>query len=331
MVRLDVATVVRHGAAIAAGLDDRWLRDGQRGLVEALRRRDQRHDYRVWSYMAGRRATAAVLAELSDAGRLGTAAAELPEKLGLIDTRLPAIAPMPLPDSMPLPWQPDDADHHDTDRWCAQTAAAAQIYRRAYADTQPFVLAETSRWHRLHWSVLAEHRTLITTIGDHETTGDPEELADELIGAAWETWPEAARAYPYQGAPAAATDRYLIVRGRHLHSDAVHREWLALHPQLATALGWTHDPTQLFTWNGPDGAWRARTRLFHRGQLSHQPPARTVCAQIWQVQLSDLGMVELQVEFPTLATYLHVSRFPDRKSSNTGHSGVHSVVSVKYD
>ena len=73
-------------------------------------------------------------------------------------------------------------------------------------------------------------------------------------------------------------------------------------------LGWELAENVPFGWNGRDGVWRARTLRKVRGQLSHQPPLRTYCAEVWQVVLSDIGRRELIAMFPTIRRSLYVTR-----------------------
>ena len=64
------------------------------------------HTYRPWAYMAGRRALGIVLAELLDAGAIGSPRC-LAFEFGLIDERLTQIETLPIDPSMPQPWRPD--------------------------------------------------------------------------------------------------------------------------------------------------------------------------------------------------------------------------------
>jgi hypothetical protein len=321
---IDEATVLHRAASLASSQSDAWLRGGQPAQAQRLQRRQQLHPYRLWSYMAGRRAIAQVLAELSDAGRLGQAPEDLPSVLGLIDTRLARIYPQPVPAWIPRPWRPPGTAEHDTAGWCAETGEAIQEYRGAYTAARPFVLAEAAEWHCLEWDVPTEYRTLVTLPRNRALPSDITELTD----IAWDLRTDAATDYPHFGNPASGDTR-LVVRGLPQYSDAAHMEWLALHPRIGTRLGWVHDANELFTWNGPDGRWRARSTLFQRGQLGHRPLASTVCTQTWQLQLSEPGRAELYAEFPYLATYLYVSRAPTSDTPASAVSGSLVRVSVE--
>lgn len=99
----------------------------------------------------------------------------------------------------------------------------------------------------------------------------------------------------------------MVVYGNPYHSDPERAEWFALHPAAAAALGWTESDIQ-FEWIGDDGNWRARSVFRVRGQLSHEPPSKVTCAEVWQVVLSDQGWSELSAEFVNLERTVKVNR-----------------------
>ncbi|MGV9823724.1 hypothetical protein [Nocardia xishanensis] len=299
---LQPAAVVHRAATIALTLQQPWLVNGPSAQKARLKTRRQRHYYRMWSYMVGRRAIGQVLAELTDAGRLGTHSDSTLTGLGLIDLSLSVIDPQPVPGWIPAPWRPDGTTDHDTAGWCEETPDAAETYRHVYRSADTYVLAETAEWQDLQAGIPCEQRDLVVIPSGAETPLGPSALLD----SAWDTWVDEAGDYPHSGSPARGL--LFVVRGHQPYSDAVHRQWLALHPRLGQLLGWVHDADELFTWKGSDGLWRARTRLFKHGQLGHETFGGAACAQIWQVQLSERGHRELSAEFPDLTTYLHIAR-----------------------
>ncbi|KAB2351594.1 ATP-binding protein [Actinomadura rudentiformis] len=298
---LDLSAVMSRAAAIASANTEPWARGGHRAQADRLKRRGQKHTYRPWAYMAGRRALGFVLAELLDANMLGDSPRYPAYELGLVDERLLCIETHPVPVSTPVPWRSDGASNYDASGWCGEVGQAAQVYAKATADATPYVLAESSEWHGLEWGRPEEVRIVSTTHGQSIGT---------LIltpGQAWENTFASAMGYPDRMSLGWSGEE-LVLRGREPHSDPPYFDWLAMHPAAAARLGWLPNPDELFAWRGQDGGWRARTIRRARGQLSHQPPANTACAEVWQVVLSDIGRAELSRTFPGIARKIHVTR-----------------------
>nr|WP_009473028.1 hypothetical protein [Rhodococcus sp. JVH1]EJJ01628.1 hypothetical protein JVH1_0775 [Rhodococcus sp. JVH1] len=297
---LDESAVLHRAATIARASDARWVNGGHHGQASLLKARQQMHTYRPWAYMVGRRALGHVLAELDDADVLEPVANLLAYYIGLVDERLAGIAPVPVSSWIPLP-RPEDTPNYDTKGWCSEASQAAQQYKDEYSCAPVYVLAELGQWCRLEWGKPEEERQIHAT--HHESRGGL------LVPKppAWETCWTGAYRYPFHR-DLEWSHEELVLHGYESWTDAEHMQWLALHPMVGQRLGWNHDPEDLFTWTGGDGAWRARTVLQVRGQLSHQPLMHSECAEIRQVQLSEAGYAELKSAFPSLARSLVVTR-----------------------
>jgi hypothetical protein len=252
--------------------------------------------------MAGRRALGIVLAELLDAGILGTRPPFLTYAIGLIDEQLVHIEPQPVEPSTPNPWRSNNSSTFDIRGWCDETQEAAQIYAAASSVTTPYLLAERGEWCSLEWGKPEEIRRICAM---HRASP----RGDLLLPArrAWEATTAGAHRYPRR-LRLDWSHEELVVYGRELSTDARWLEWLALHPAAGFRLGWEPAPDDLFTWRGTDGDWRARTVRRARGQLSHQPSAAAACAEVWQVVLSDTGRTELLAAFPATTRTLALTR-----------------------
>jgi hypothetical protein len=295
--------VLHRAATVAVGLDMPWLRGGHQAQASRLTTRGQRHTYRPWAFMAGRRALGIVLAELVDAGALEPDFAEAPSySLELIDEVLVHVVPTPLDDTTPAPWRAPADLSFDVRGWCEQTEDAAQTYATAAEKTSTYVLAESTEWVRLARARPEERRTIRTAHGQAE--------AGSILLPSRRRWEETfalANDYP-ELHDVAWSDEQLVVEDWEMHSDPPWHHWLALHPAVGRRLGWTPDLTELFCWHGGDGTWRARSIRRARGQLSHPPPGLAYCAEGWQVVLSDTGLAELRQTFGPLRRELVVQR-----------------------
>ena len=258
--------------------------------------------------MIGRRGCARVLSELIDAR-------VLPYGLGsswfdiLIDDALNWIAPQPLDATTPLPWHAPDSKDYASEEWCDQSQSAVEFYATQFADNH--ILCETSKWRWLTWETPKEIRRIRTRHGKPATS----RLLRAKPTPTTEWTFDNATNYPIIPDLDWAKEE-LVVRGNSYHSDSERAEWLALHPAVAVALGWTESDMP-FEWIGDDGTWRARSVFRVRGQLSHQPPSNATCAEAWQVVLSDQGWSELSAEFDNLERTVEVDRVlePNRRQS----------------
>lgn len=300
--RLEPSAVLHHAATIARGSNERWTQGGSQAQAGRLKARQQMHSYRPWAYMAGRRALGIVLAELVDAGVLGTPPPDPAYDLGFVDERLVRVDPQPVDLSTPTPWRRDGTSTYDLAGWCDETPEAAQIYAAASSVATPYVLAERSEWRGLEWGRPEEVRSIHAIHHGASPAG--------LVlppRRAWEVTIGGAGRYPTRLNLDWGHEE-LVVHGRETHSDPRWFEWLALHPAVGLRLSWEPDPDELFGWRGADGSWRARTVRRARGQLSHQAPASAACAEVWQVLLSEAGRSELLTVFPATTRTLTLKR-----------------------
>jgi hypothetical protein len=296
---LNEAAVLYHAASIASVADEPWTAGGHRAHAQRLRRRGNMHSYRPWAYMAGRRALGEVFGDLIDAGVVPTNAYAAYE-IGLIDEELVGVELLPLDEATPPPWRPPGTSSYDIRTWGEETQDAAAAYVPAFTHS-PYVLAELSEWRSLEWGLPEERRK----VRAHHS----QPLGSLVVPPtrAWEVTYAGAMRYPNRMSIDWEAEE-LVLHGHEAHSDGKYLEWLALHPRAAMRLGWELAEDVPFGWNGRDGAWRAQTLRKVRGQLSHQPPLLTYCAEVWQVVLSDIGRSELIAMFPTVSRTLYVTR-----------------------
>ncbi|WP_127783653.1 ATP-binding protein [Rhodococcus sp. X156] len=296
---IDVASLVHRAAALGKADTDRWTEGGHRDHSDRLRVRGNLHTYRPWAYMVGRRGCAQVLAELIDARALPGGAGSFFLDL-MIDEATHWMSPLPLDGTTPMPWRDPGNKDYPSEDWCSEASDAADSYASEFSSNN--VLAEQSSWRWLAWGVPEEDRWIGTRHGERPALP----LIAPAAGSAWEITVDVASRYPELRGLSWA-DRELVVQAHRLYSDAERLQWLALHPAVAHELGWTNGQRQ-FEWVGADGGWRARTVLRVRGQLSHRPPSDAVCAEVWQVVLSEQGWVELTAAFPGLERTVSVRR-----------------------
>lgn len=296
---VDVATLVHRAAALGKADTDRWTEGGHRDHADRLRVRGNLHTYRPWAYMVGRRGCAQVMAELIDARSLPRGAGSFFLEL-MIDEATNWMSPLPLDETTPFPWRDPGNKDYPSEEWCSEASDAANSYASEFSNNN--VLAERSSWRWLAWGVPEEDRWIRTSHGERPASP----IIAPTAKSSWEVTVGIASRYPalpYLG----WANRELVVRGRGLYSDSERLEWLALHPAVGIELGWTPGKRQ-FEWVGADGIWRAKTFLRVRGQLSHQPPSDAICAEVWQVVLSDRGWAEFAAAFPGLERAVQVRR-----------------------
>ncbi|MCD5343603.1 ATP-binding protein [Arthrobacter sp. AK04] len=278
---------------------NQWTDGGHKEMAERLNRRGQRHIYRPWAYLVGRRAVSQVLTELIDAQEFGLPA-DVATRIGLIAPHLLAIEPEPLTAGIPSVWRPAGTADYDTRAWCNEAADAAESYKDLLDTDGIYVLAEASEWHSLEWGHPVEERRVFAT---HRRGSNP--LLTDSHGCSW-AYAYSSRRYPHIATQWAHME--LVVEGQEQFTDAPFLDWWAFHPAAAADMHWTPDPQNLFGWIGEDGHWRARTEYRVRGLLSHSAPARTYCASVWRVVLSPLGRAEIGRAFPGLSRSLVVTR-----------------------
>jgi hypothetical protein len=249
--------------------------------------------------MVGRRGCAQVLAELIDARVLPNGVHSLFVDL-MIDEATNWMSPQPLDETTPMPWRDPHHKDYPSEDWCSESTEAAESYASEFSEN--YVLAEKSTWRWLAWGVPEEDRWIRTRHGEQATSP----LIAPAATSTWELTVDIGSRYPALrdlGWP----HHELVVQGRGLYSDAERLEWLALHPAVAEELGWAPGDRQ-FEWVGADGSSRARTVLRVRGQLSHTPPSDAICAEVWQVVLSQKGWAELMARFSGLRRTVFVRR-----------------------
>lgn len=277
----------------------RWTDIGPRALGERLKRRGQRHTYRPWAYMVGRRATGRVLADLADAGLTPDHYPAF--AFELLAPQLLMLEPSPLSDSVSRPWRPDSVSSYDTRRWCDEAQDALAHYRVNLVSAPDFVLAEVSDWGSLEWGLPREERKLVPVhMRPVRPQGMPVQAPSVERGTSATWYPDRTGTYWHH--------EQLVIRGYERFTNAPFFEWIAFHPGAAAALGWEPIAGQRFAWKGPDGEWRARTDYSARGLLSHDPPAHSYVGEVWQVFLSQRGREDVERKFGAIARQLSVTR-----------------------
>lgn len=293
------AIMYRASQLALAGTGDPWTDGGHRAMADRLKRRGQRHTYRPWAYLVGRRAAGRVLADLTDADLVGGAYPAFTFELLAPDLLM--LEPGPLPDSVPRPWRPASVSSYDTRGWCEEAQDALEHYRVNLTSEPDFVLAEVSDWGSLEWGLPREERKLVPIqLRGFDSAGLPVRAAAIEDGGSAYWYPSTADfAWPHGE---------LIVRGFEMLNNSPFLRWIAFHPSAAEALGWEPITGQRFAWRGSDGDWRARTDYLVRGLLSHDPPAHSYVAEVWRVVLSQGGREEVEDTFGPLVRRLIVTR-----------------------
>lgn len=293
------AVMYRASQLALTGTGDPWTDGGHRAMADRLKRRGQRHTYRPWAYLVGRRAAGRVLADLTDADLVHEPYPAF--AFDLLAPDLLMLEPSPLPDSVPLPWRPASVSSYDTRGWCEEAQEALEHYRVSLVSEPDFVLGEVSDWGSLEWGLPREERKLDPThVRGTNAFGLPVRAASvESGGSAY--W------YPDRADSTWRQDE-LIVRGFEMLNNAPFLTWIAFHPGAGEALGWEPIEGQRFAWRGSDGNWRARTDYSVRGLLSHDPPAHSYVAEVWRVVLSHRGREDVERRFGPLVRRLTVTR-----------------------
>ncbi|MGL5824771.1 MAG: hypothetical protein ACRCYU_08135, partial [Nocardioides sp.] len=162
-VRIDVATLVHRAAALGQADTDRWTEGGHRGHADRLRVRGNLHTYRPWAYMIGRRGCAQVIAELIDARALPSGVGSFFLEL-MIDEATNWMSPLPLDETMPMPWRDPRNRDYPSEDWASEASDAANSYASEFSNNN--VLAERSSWRWLAWGVPEEDRWIRTRHGE---------------------------------------------------------------------------------------------------------------------------------------------------------------------
>ena len=293
---LDDAVVLSRAASQRVEPQAHWLEGGVQGLKAWLGGRGQRHMFRPWAYMHGRRAASRVFAELCDARALAPEDMRFFAELLIASGRqFPRLEAMDL--EFPLPWRTEGTRDYDMTSWIAESDEAAAHYRHYYAtkDETELIVAESAEWIS---SNSGNHRELRKVVASHATAAGP------ILMPRRKAWEDTTLT------PA------IVASGRHLdwgHEEFTIRgwdrfgdgplvtSWLAFHPVAATKLGWT-PANSGFEWTGSDGTWRARSRRIQRGSTTGdgQLPNDSYCGAGWQVILSAEGWLELNARWPVV-------------------------------
>lgn len=282
LASIDETAALYQAARYAEACSDAWVDGGYSTLHARLKLRDSKHTFRPWAWMAGRRAIGHVIADLIDAGLLEPHVAE---DAALIDQTLTLIDPLPLDSSTPTCYRADDSSYYADKNWLEDVNDAAVTYARARRPE--FILAETGKWRSLDWGRPSEERQV-------ETWGEGQAVLQGVAILPMVRSYSPPSEYPYLSRSAAEATAF-AVQGYFGEADQRHYEWLAIHPGLAGAVGWTLTNAADFSWSGNDGAWRARSVVRARGNMDRAAPAlRNHVGLVWQVEVSAVGVAELQ-------------------------------------
>lgn len=292
------AVMYRASQLALRGTGDSWTDGGNRAMADRLKRRGQRHTYRPWAYLVGRRATGRVLAELVDANLVRDPYPAF--AYGLLAPDLLMLEPGPLPDSVPRPWRSASVSSYETRGWCDEAQDALENYGTRLTSEPDFVLGEVSDWGSLEWGLPREERRLYPLQLRTNAFGLPVRAVSVETGGSAYLYPDRIGTNWLHGE--------LIVRGFEMNNNAPFLEWIAFHPGAAEALGWEPVEGQRFAWRGSDGTLRARTDYSVRGLLSHGPPAHSYVAEVWRVILSQRGRDDVERSFGPLARRITVTR-----------------------
>jgi hypothetical protein len=319
VAELSVPAVMYRAAQLAlAPMGDPWTDDGNRGMADRLKRRGQRHTYRPWAYLVGRRAAGRVLAELVDADLLSDPYPAFAFELLAPDLLM--LRPGPLSPSIPQPWRSGTPSSHDTRGWCEEAQGALEHYRGSLNSEREFVLAETSEWGSLEWRLPREERKLRpATVRVVDASGLSVLVASVENGGG---------ACSYLDRADTTWHNELIFSGFEMLNNAPFLRWIAFHPGAAEDLGWEPVHGQRFAWRGTDGSLRASTQYLAKGLLSHDPPSHSYVAEVWRVVLSQRGLQDVERRFGSLIRELSVTRIlpasrrdgtEERRTTARGH------------
>lgn len=304
---LDDAVVLSHAANQRVEPQAEWLEGGVQGLKAWLGSRGQRHMFRPWAYMHGRRAASRVFAELCDARALAPEDMRFFTELLIASGRqFPGLESMD--GEFPLPWRTEGTRDYDMTSWISESEEAAAHYRDYYAtrDETELIVAESVEWIS---SNSGNHRELRKVVASHAATAGPILMPSRK---AWEDTTLTPAIVASSGRHLDWRHEELTIRGWDRFGDGpLVTSWLAFHPVAATKLGWTPAHSG-FEWTGSDGTWRARSRRIQRGSTTGdgQLPNNSYCGGGWQVILSAEGWLELNARWP-IVRQLKVRRESD--------------------
>lgn len=282
LVSIDETSALYQAARYASSCRDAWIDGGYPALHARLMSRDSKHTFRPWAWMAGRRALGHVIADLIDAGLLEP---QVAKDAALIDQTLTAIETLPLDSSTPTCYRVDDPSYYTDKNWLQDCDAAAVAY--AGALRPEYILAEVGKWRSLDWGRPSEERQ-IEASGEGQGTLQGVSILPRVRSYS------PPGEYPHISRNAAEAAAF-AVEGYFGEADQPHYEWLAIHPGLAAAAGWTPTHAADFSWSGDDGVWRARSVVRARGNIERPAPVLRNCVGlVWQVEISAVGVAELQ-------------------------------------
>lgn len=154
------------------------------------------------------------------------------------------------------------------------------------SDSYWTVVGEISRIQILDWGVPSETRA--SFIATHTSSRPTRNAWISHFFPARATWQ--ADAYP----KVAGTPIYdcAVIYGYEYRLTFSNREWLAINPWIANALGWVPHPELPFSWL-QNGKIVAKSICWTDGPYNRQPPGGDVCSQGWLVVVIKSAMPDL--------------------------------------
>jgi hypothetical protein len=315
MADIPIANLLERGVQLMHQIAPRadWDAEAERRLQSYLSAIDLKlHFTRPKSRVAGL-AVRRVAAELVDAGRLPTDGAS---RLGLartFDERLLFLTPSIRPHWLQLP--ADLGIGRPSTEWTKIDNQSFDKFALQSLDGYWVVVGEITRTQILNWGVPSETRTSLTASQKSRRPHRDAELSHFFPArVAWQ-----ADAYPsLLGFP---VRECCVIYGHEYRLRFANREWLAINPWMATALGWASHPETPFSWL-QEGKLVAQSVCWQDGPYNRQPPGGEVCSQGWLVLVARTAMPDV---LRILGPATRVQRLRRTHKNEEGRSAVNEM------
>lgn len=257
-----------------------------------------------------RRALFSVVAELADAGELGSDELHILERvLRFYDPTMLLTEPTARPREVP-PAPGEDRTTRREDTWLQGTEGVLNLLRTRTDDGR-IILAEESRLVSLDWGTPTEERRIVVRPSAYRLSGEREDRAYmlRLVNRLYDEYPDLLSTREEQPLVARHTAfaRYL----------SPGENWLALNPAVGRRLGWSVEKDGLFRWEDSMGRTAVESIWWQDSNPNHSPPEfGSEVGEGWLVLVTEQALAQIRDAFGPLTRSARVMRDHTGASAN---------------